>query len=162
MPTAHYRALVAKADAFFTRVHLRHAAEMDCAEGCRDCCVAGLALTAVEAAAVRNLLSAMPADERAAVRARSERADACPALDERGRCAIYPARPLVCRTHGVPVRVEGIVSACPRNFPAGLPGGDAVLEQSTLSTMLLAVDAAFVAEAAAPPERVPLASLLAE
>lgn len=162
VPTTHYRALVAKADGFFARVHLRHAAEMDCAEGCHDCCVSGLALTAVEAADVRAHLATLPDDARAALRATRGRLDGCPALDPRGRCGIYAARPLVCRTHGVPVRIDGVVSACPRNFRAGLPGGDAVLEQATLSTMLAAVDAAYVAGEAAPGGRVPLADLLAE
>jgi len=85
------------------------------------------------------------------------RAEGCAALDAEGRCRIYAARPLVCRTHGVPVRVEGAVSACPRNFPAGMPGGDAVLEQATMSTLLAAVDAAH-----GPSERVAIATLLQE
>ena len=33
--------------------------------------------------------------------------DACAFLSEAGRCTIYPARPLLCRTHGLPIRLTG-------------------------------------------------------
>ncbi len=155
MPTAHYRALVAKADGFFARVHLRHAAAMECDAGCSDCCQAGLTVTGVEAAAIRAHLAEL--DDAAREALRTAPRTGCAALDAEGRCRIYAARPLVCRTHGVPVRVEGVVSACPRNFRGGMPDGDAVLEQATMSTLLAAVDAAH-----GPSERVAIAALLHE
>jgi Fe-S-cluster containining protein len=74
-------------------------------------------------------------------------ADRCAALDPAGRCAIYAARPLVCRSHGAPIRLREnslpIVQACFRNFTRSGPAAadaDCILDQETLSALLLAVD----------------------
>jgi hypothetical protein len=96
----------------------------------------------------------------------------CPALEPgRGgeRCAIYAARPLICRSHGLPIRFapEGrralpLVDVCPRNFVGHdtLPA-DTILDQVTLSTVLGALDAARADETGRPRgERVPLETLL--
>jgi len=75
---------------------------------------------------------------------------ACAALDANGRCSIYAARPLVCRSHGVPVRYEEtgkralpLLDVCPKNFTGhDLAGVDAacVLDQRTLSVILGTLD----------------------
>ena len=47
---------------------------------------------------------------------------ACAALTPEGACAIYPARPLVCRKFGMPIydpRHPGQLKACELNFRAG-------------------------------------------
>jgi uncharacterized protein len=147
---AAYRELCAKVDAFFTRVHLRHSADMQCRPGCDACCRQQLSVTPVEAEAVSELVRALPAEARASLRV-SRGSDRCVALLDDGRCAVYDARPLVCRSHGVPVRTRGsqalpIVSSCELNFTARGPAAadaDCILDQETLSTLLLAVDAAF-------------------
>ena len=37
----------------------------------------------------------------------------CPALEEDGTCAVYPDRPVTCRTMGIPVEEDGVVrGAC--------------------------------------------------
>ena len=74
----------------------------------------------------------------------------CAALEDDGRCLVYDARPIVCRSHGAPVRLYGeadgrrfpMVVACPLNFPAGPEKADAdcILDQETLSATLIAVD----------------------
>jgi uncharacterized protein len=93
-------------------------------------------------------------------------ADRCAALDAAGRCRIYAARPLVCRSHGVPIRLRGalpVVQACHRNFRQTTPDPDCVLDQATLSATLYAVDAAEAAAAGGDPgQRVDLAALLAD
>jgi DNA-binding transcriptional LysR family regulator len=60
-------ALSAKVDAFFARVALRHAADLQCATGCADCCHVRLTITAAEAAAIRALVAAWPPARRAAL-----------------------------------------------------------------------------------------------
>lgn len=170
---ARYRELVAKVDAFFARVVGRHGHAMQCRAGCAACCLPGLSVTGVEADAIREELSAMPEGPRVELRARALREDsaACPALDEEGRCSIYAVRPLVCRSHGLPIRLPGprglpVIDACPKNFTASGPGAieaDCVLDQTTLSTLLLAVDRAHAEEAGRPAgERIPLAKLFLE
>ena len=92
--------------------------------------------------------------------------DRCAGLDAAGRCRIYPARPLVCRSHGVPIRLRGalpVIQACHRNFTRIAPDPDCVLDQATLSATLYAVDAAEAAEAGGDPtRRIDLAALLAD
>jgi hypothetical protein len=107
----------------------------------------------------------------------------CAALDPDGRCGIYAFRPLVCRSHGLPLRFPGdsdgapvsngapgrrslpVLDACAKNFTErelASIDADCVLDQATLSTLLAAVDAAHAAETGrARGERFDLAELLA-
>lgn len=152
--------LTAKVDAFFARVEERHGTDMQCQTGCSDCCHVRLTVTAVEAAALRALVAGWSAEERRAL-APDGPADRCAALDADGRCKVYAARPLVCRSHGVPVRIQRrglpVVESCHRNFRRTEPDRDCVLDQATLSATLFAVDAA-----AGGGDRVELADVLAE
>ena len=138
--------LTAKVDAFFARVEARHGEDMQCATGCSDCCHARLTVTGVEAAAIRAELATWPADRRAALAANAAAApaDHCAALDPAGRCLIYAARPLVCRSHGAPIRLGPgslpVLPACGKNFLSTAPDADCVLDQGTLSAIVLAVD----------------------
>lgn len=162
--TDRYWELAKRIDTFFDGVHQRQASRMQCSSGCSDCCLVDLTVTGVEAAVVAEGIVAMPHDTRAALDERSRRAASkrCVALDADDRCAIYAHRPLVCRSHGVPVKVASaasqdrvqlpVIEVCPRNFRAvdsdgdggleSLPTSD-VLNQNTLSTILGIVDSLF-------------------
>jgi hypothetical protein len=175
-----YLELTGKVDQFFERVHARYGGMMQCRAGCSACCLAGLSVTSVEANLLREGLNTLPEEvrEQLARQARAEAPRACPALDAEGRCLVYAWRPLVCRSHGVPIRqrepvgppgpeAASTVSACEKNFEGGalLPSlsADCVLDQTTLSTMLGVLDATH-ADACGTPrgERLSLATLLAE
>lgn len=145
---------------------------MQCATGCSDCCHVRLTITAVEAAAIRAHVTTWSNEQRRNL-ADTGAADRCAALDPAGRCKIYPVRPMVCRSHGVPVRLTRgslpVIEACHRNFTRTTPDPDCVLDQATLSATLFAIDAAEAADAAgagagagSPPPRVELAGLLAD
>lgn len=161
-----YRELAAKIDGFFARVAARHGAEMQCAAGCSACCRQRLTITGVEAAAIVAWARTRPAAERAAIAAAaaSGAADACSALGPDGRCRIYEARPLVCRSHGVPVRMKSprglpVVESCTLNFRSAGPAAadaDCILDQELVSTMLGLIDRAHDTAG----ERVELAELL--
>jgi Fe-S-cluster containining protein len=155
--------LHAKVDAFFARALARHGDDMQCRTGCADCCRVRLTVTSVEAAAIRALVAGWPAARRRALAAAAAAAeDRCAALDEAGRCRIYAARPIVCRSHGVPVRMRRgqlpVIEVCPRNFTRTEPAPDCVLDQTTLSALTLAIDR----EAGGDGARQDLAALLAE
>ena len=166
-----YRELCAKVDGFFDRVKARHGDDMQCVAGCHGCCQGGLTVTTVEAEEIRGALVALSTEARgrAAARAAAEDRTRCAALEQDGRCAIYPARPLVCRSHGLPIRMASerglpVVSACELNFTARGPAaadGDCILDQTTLSLTLGAIARAHAEEAGGgAAERVPLADLL--
>ena len=131
--------LTAKIDGFFARVEARHGDDMQCQTGCSDCCHVRLSITAVEADAIR----AFAAGRTLTLGVDPTR---CAALDDTGRCQIYEAGPVVCRSHGVPIRMrEGslpVIRSCFRNFTHTEPAADCVLDQETLSTLVLAVDRA--------------------
>ena len=136
--------VTAKVDSFFARVAERHGDDMQCATGCSDCCHVRLSVTEVEAAAIRELVASWPAEQRAEL-ADQGPPDRCAALHPAtGRCRIYAARPLVCRSHGVPIRLTRqslpVIEACHRNFHHSEADADCVLDQSTLSALLLAVN----------------------
>lgn len=139
----------AKVDAFFSRVVERHGADMLCATGCSDCCHVRLTVTQVEADAIRGELAAWTAERRAQLAANAAAAppDRCTALDPAGRCLIYAARPITCRSHGAPIRMRPdgarglpIVQSCHRNFAHTTPDPDCVIDQETLSVLTLTVD----------------------
>ena len=140
--------LNAKIDAFFNRVEARHGSDMQCATGCSDCCHARLTVTGVEAAAIRAEVASWPDHQRVALVANAATGpvDRCAALDPAGRCLVYAARPLVCRSHGAPIRMRvdslPVVQSCYRNFTHTTPDPDCVIDQETLSTLALAVDRA--------------------
>jgi hypothetical protein len=137
---------------------------MRCRSGCHDCCHVRLTITRVEASAIRDEVSTWDADRRGALSANVAVSQArCAALDPAGRCLIYPVRPIVCRSHGVPIRMRNalpVIQSCFRNFTAHGPAAvdpDCILDQETVSTVLLAID-----RAEGGGERVDLAALLAE
>jgi Fe-S-cluster containining protein len=159
---SRYHELAAKVDAFFARAYARHGDDMQCGSGCSDCCHVRLTVTGVEACAIRDEVAGWDAPRREALaaNARAGAADRCAALDPGGRCLIYAARPVVCRSHGAPIRLrEGslpVIQSCHRNFTRVAPDADCVLDQTTLSALVLAVDR----DDGGDGSRVDLASLL--
>lgn len=153
--------LHAKVDGFFARVEARHGSDMQCATGCSDCCHVRLTITGVEAAAIRTLVESWPAERRAALAAQGP-VEHCAALDSAGRCKVYEARPIVCRSHGAPIRMRRdslpVIESCFRNFTESEPSADCVLDQTTLSALTLAVDR----DAGGTGDRVELAALVNE
>jgi hypothetical protein len=79
-------------------------------------------------------------------------------LLENGVCQLYAARPIICRTHGLPLLLGEAetrrVDYCPENFRGldALPAS-AVIDLERLNTTLAAVDALFVS--AVSPDRLP-------
>src|SRR5262245_33624753 len=93
--------LFGKLDLFFETVKTRHGDAITCHAGCDDCCQRRFSVTSIEAAAIRDAVARLSEDEQRELAARAKApGTACPALDSAGRCAVYDARPTICRTHG--------------------------------------------------------------
>jgi uncharacterized protein len=140
----NYAALVARVDAFFARVASAHPGQMQCRRGCFACCHPHLHLLPFEWARVRQAVAALDEAARAAIVARAHDAGArhCALLDPDGACSVWVARPMVCRSHGLPLRLEGRRAACDLNFVGTLddvPEGD-VLDQAQLSVIIGLLD----------------------
>jgi len=170
-------ALYAKVDAFFERTRARYPGEtgLGCRRGCADCCLR-FSVTPVEAELIQDSLPSLVRARRAALRQRAERdaEPSCPALEPARDCAIYASRPLICRTHGLAIRfvaeqpsASALLDCCPKSFlghDLSALEPQAVLDQSTLSTLLGAIQALRSAELGRPwqGERVEMAWLMAQ
>ena len=75
-----------------------HADRLFCRQGCIKCCMDGITVFEVEARNIREHYSGQL--ELGVPHTR----DACAFLDLKGTCRIYPHRPYVCRTQGLPLR----------------------------------------------------------
>ena len=171
---ARLDALFARIEAFFVAAHAREGEAITCRAGCDDCCRRRFTVTGIEAEEIREGLAALPEARRQelALRAREGDSEVCAALDSDGRCAIYAHRPVICRTHGLPIRFSTehsgrslpMLDACPKNFVGqdlAAVSPASVMDQTTLSTILGALDAADAAETGrARGERVAIAALL--
>ncbi|PIQ24783.1 hypothetical protein COW36_23720 [bacterium (Candidatus Blackallbacteria) CG17_big_fil_post_rev_8_21_14_2_50_48_46] len=119
----------------------KHAAHLSCQAGCSGCCLPGLGVFQVEADALKTALKALAPEQQAQVLAQARQALAAPeaqthcALLLNDLCTVYAQRPVICRTHGLPVyfqdeeaAAEGevLLDVCPLNFTE--PGALEALE----------------------------------
>jgi hypothetical protein len=169
-PLENYRGLVARVDALCGRIETEFGEHLACRKGCDACC-RHLSLFRVEGAALAEALMRCPAGVAARIRRRVRQSTVdgpCPLLED-GACLLYEARPIICRTHGLPllIRLDGKqqVDCCPRNFRdvESLPA-PAVIHLEVLNATLATINAHFVAAAFAgePPrgERLTIAEAL--
>lgn len=167
---ANYRALVARVDELCREIGEGWGTHIVCHQGCDSCC-RHLQLFPVEAAALAAALHTLPPAEVLELQTRARQAplDApCPLLDT-GSCRLYAARPLICRTHGLPLLMTGAQGAhvdyCPKNFAgvASLPAA-AVIDLERLNTALVAINQLYLREsqgdAASSTERLSIAAAL--
>ncbi|PLX80182.1 MAG: hypothetical protein C0616_08970 [Desulfuromonas sp.] len=162
-----YRALVQKVDTFGRQVHRLFADRMACRKGCAGCCLLESVLP-VEAASLDLALKSLPQESfQGLVNTANSVSTNCPLLLN-GECSIYAARPLICRTHGLPLLIReekgNRVDVCDKNFVGGgsLPG-EAVLDLEALNAALVMINRRFLQEHpgfAADGERVLLADLI--
>ncbi|OHB29015.1 MAG: iron-sulfur cluster-binding oxidoreductase [Desulfuromonadaceae bacterium GWC2_58_13] len=169
----NYRQLVTKVDALCAGIGEKYREQIVCRKGCDACC-RHLSLFWVEGVALALALQTLPHEEVESIRRRARQATPdgpCPLL-ENSRCLLYPARPIICRTHGLPLfgdrDGERFIDTCPENFKGldSLPA-TAVIDLELLNTILTTINGLFVSEAfpdGAPAEdRVTIAeSLLLE
>ena len=80
------------------RLSTLHAGRMRCVRGCALCCMDGITVFEVEAEYVRHH------GRRLIETLEPHPEGACAFLDGQGSCRIYPYRPYVCRTQGLPLR----------------------------------------------------------
>ncbi len=139
----YYREILRQVDAFSRQVEERCRYLIACRRGCSSCCILG-SVNALEAWHLRGAFEALPPEEREIVRRRADSdEDRCVFL-HREACLIYADRPVICRTHGLPILVEGRVDHCPKNF-TGVDAIDPslVLNLETLNLKLTAVNLLF-------------------
>ncbi|MEZ4467047.1 MAG: YkgJ family cysteine cluster protein [bacterium] len=169
---AEHAALLAKVDAFSAAVVAGQGPWLACRRGCDGCCRLRRTAWAVEVDALRAHVQTLSPDVQAALSARRSdpavvAGERCVFLDPDGACAVYDARPVICRTHGPAVSsADGGVQWCDLGFGgldvAGVvervPPGS-ILDLDRLNTLLAVVNARFLA-ARPGPARLPLDAAL--
>lgn len=141
--------LRARVDAHFDQALARSPAAFQCAAGCDACCHVRIGVFAVEAAPIRQALARLAATDpalRTRVRVQADdpaHQDRCALLVD-GRCAIYAERPLICRSHGLPIAVPDPTDAsgklrldhCPLNFQDEPPPRASILRLDAVNQPL--------------------------
>jgi hypothetical protein len=146
---ANYHTLVGRIDELCAAISGEFAGKISCRAGCSSCC-RELTLFPVEAAALLLALSQLPPDRAAHLDGTdTTSADgSCPLLVN-GLCLVYTDRPVICRTHGLPLlyrEAESVrVDFCPENFQGvtSLPGSMAI-NLELLNQALVAVNEHFI------------------
>lgn len=160
-PLAEYRAVVARVDAFVAAAEPAQSSHLACKAGCDGCCRTRRTAWGVELVALAAWLAEHP-ERVAPLAARREHPDVvagarCVFLDDDGQCDVYPARPVLCRTHGPAVRSSEGLAWCGLNFvgldAAGVEAAVAaehVLDLERVNTLLAVVNQRFQAQTGAP------------
>jgi len=148
----NYHNFVAKVDSLCQKIVAEYYEQMACRKGCDGCCL-HFSLFWVEAVSLAAALQELP--ERRVMQIRESARVASPEgpcpLIENGCCILYAARPIICRTHGLPILTreddKPTVDFCPKNFRDidSLPGY-AVIDLDPMNTLFTAINACFVAD----------------
>lgn len=104
---------------------------MTCKNGCSRCCYVNLSVFPIEAQFIRDWFNNLPIEKIEELKKEWEKegrlaenffgktVSACPFLKNES-CTIYEARPVICRTQGLPLKFtedqEVAIDACPLNF----------------------------------------------
>jgi len=139
------------ASAFFEKVINNNNSEMKCGKGCTACCYTSLTVFPVEAARITEYFETLPDLQKENFKQKlnlpkesgtnllGKQVKPCSFLHE-GECLIYPVRPIICRTHGIPLKRlqqdKILIDLCPLNFQEELPQQEDWLDQDRLNLLL--------------------------
>jgi len=122
--------LFAAIDQAFNSVRQTHPEEITCKKGCADCCQAVFDVSWAEAVNLQAHFQRLaPSVQKQIAKAAQEARQAweqfrasgldpavarirCPLLDGQGLCLCYEARPINCRTYGIPTVIDGKGHVC--------------------------------------------------
>lgn len=114
-----------------------------CKKGCSKCCYVDLSVFELEADNIKNWFSALSKQNQKAIKSKLEltKSEGACSFLRNEECAIYEARPLICRTQGNALffQEDGInhVDICPLNDEAtDVMQNDDVLNLDLLNTIL--------------------------
>ena len=148
----NYKQLTTRVDALCNAIVAALGERITCSEGCSSCCTS-ITVFPVEAAAMREALENLPDQQAEEIRRHiAEHAgdERCPLLLHH-RCMLYESRPIICRTHGLPIiyTTDGRLSSdcCPLNLTeTESVSGSSVVDLDKLNTLLVAVNSIYMSQ----------------
>jgi hypothetical protein len=154
-----YRQLVEQVDRWTAEMVSRYRAFLSCRKGCDMCCRRKFTVSAVEAYNIAFAFRQLDARMRREVR---KKKSSCAFLVN-GACSVYAARPVICRTYGLPSlhrneKAEGEISWCELNFTS-VPDDfalapDGIIDVDALNLKIAGVNSLFMKEAGLSRERI--------
>lgn len=107
-----YGMLIGKLDAHEEKLLRKYSEHIACEKGCASCCILETVFP-VDAFLIYSTVASGRISPESLIFEPTE--GRCVFLKD-GLCSVYSARPVICRTHGYPVIVDGKVDFCPENF----------------------------------------------
>jgi Fe-S-cluster containining protein len=145
---------------FFSDFHKKHELNMQCAKGCAQCCNVQLSIFPVEAQRIFDWWQQLEQDDRQGLsQIWKSQSNDVPSSEGKGKkcsflfnevCSVYPVRPIICRSQGLPLKMKRAqtddedntttieLSVCELNFvnDSSLPGQSEWLDLDRLNTLL--------------------------
>lgn len=164
----NYRQLTTRVDALCNSISAALGEQITCVPGCSSCCTS-ITVFPVEAAAMREALENLPEQQAEDIRrhiAAHGDDERCPLLHHH-HCLLYEARPIICRTHGLPIIYttagQRRSDCCPHNMTdAESLSGASVIDLDKLNHLLVAVNSLYLSQSdsSESPERLTIAEVI--
>lgn len=128
------------ASGFFDKIHAKHATQMECKKGCSKCCQTDISVFEIEADRISDWFAAQSPEEQTRLLElwKTPHQESYCTFLYNDQCTVYEARPLICRTQGLPLYVatENVLDYCPLNFKDGDPPKEDWLNLERMNTLL--------------------------
>ncbi len=163
-----YEKFIEYLDTRIGTLETRHNSDMKCGVGCDSCCQTSRSVLPVEGSFILKALRRLDGDFRGKLSGfAQDNLNVCPLLLG-GVCSIYESRPVICRTHGLPLLVdtgeEIGVDYCRSNFAerdhAEPFDGPEVLDTLELNADLRRINEKFIGSNLTPETRVDILDIL--
>jgi len=105
-----YNSLLASLDSYVSRLYDKYSDQIKCCRGCSSCCIIE-SVFPIEAWNIYLKIKGEPS----LLNEIDRKPDQCIFLKD-DACLIYDVRPVICRSHGYPIFIEGKTDFCPLNF----------------------------------------------
>ncbi len=146
----NYQALVGNVDSLCREIILASGDAIACRKGCDGCC-RHFSVFLVEAYAIADAVANLEPERSALVHDRARKAlggETCPLLEEKG-CLLYNQRPIICRTHGLPILIRNggatTIDFCPMNYRnVDSIEGRHIIDLDRLNDTLAAINSLFM------------------
>ena len=138
-------------DSFSEKITKEYSSQINCKSGCDQCCHVALSVFSIEADYIVEYVDSLSKDERVALKElwqtqpedgknlMGESVRPCSFLYD-GKCSVYEARPVICRTQGLPmIRKEEDqmeLDVCSLNFLTEAPTVEMSFDLNRLNMLL--------------------------